>query len=524
MWKMRILRRLLKIANYVMACLKTNSTTMNAFLCFSVIGTLASMVLFTLRITSVISFNEPLQVQTSGDEYTNLFYIWKATQGLPVYNDRFVVPFTATVYNWLFHESYAAFINGVSNVFTLSDAWQPTLGRILTLIAMSASAIASYFAFSRVSDAQSLPEKFLCLSFAVYLMFGPLIGFWSMTVRADLGGLFFEILSTLIFISLYTRQRLLAVLGLIVCVYLAWSFKQSNVFAAGGAGLFLVVRRDWKTFLLLITVLPTAWGITFLVGEKMWLHSILMQDYPLLYSFERLVRNMVNFAIKMGPILLFLLGLLVFALRTKKIIPAFWQSNAFMYALCTSVCAVALAIPASAQIGASENYYFSLSYFLGLIIFSSIPILKSFDGGIRLPVMGACIGWITLSIAVLLVVFGYTGVTNLRHLHIKNMALKECADVLPRPLYVTSNYLGLPWMTRDNPHFVLSYTYPLERKLGRKFENGGIGGMISGKKFAAVVSISETDSIDGASLDDYTRIEISQCSGSFVYRRNPGNS
>ena len=68
--------------------------------------------------------------------------------------------------------------------------------------------------------------------------------------------------SAAFFLGLYPRRPLVAVLAAAACAYLAWSFKQSNVFLAGGVGLFLLARRDWVRLGILCAVMTTACGAT----------------------------------------------------------------------------------------------------------------------------------------------------------------------------------------------------------------------------------------------------------------------
>ncbi len=494
---------------------------MRIFTGLAIFGAVMSLSLFGVRAVSVISFSEPMQVHTTGDEFTNFFYIWKYVQGLPVYNNRFDSPYSATVYNWLFYYSYGIFTKVILGIFSLKDAWLPTVSRFFTLMAIVSSVVASYVAFVRASRAQDRTDKVMCLAFAVFLMFGPLIGFWALTVRADFWAMFFEIIGTVLFLSHYPRRRFSAVIFLIIAVYLAWSFKQGNVFSAGGAGLLLLVRRDWKPLLLLVTVLPAAWGITFLVGDSLWAHVILMSDYPFFFSVERMLRNIANFGVKTGPILLFLAGLAAVVIKSRGRMVMLWRNDTFVLGAGAALLATVVSIPASAQHGGAENYFFTISYFLCLMMMASLPILRMEGGSaLKIPVLAGSVGWVTLSAAVILVLTGFTGVTSVRSQHDNYMAMKRCADTLPRPLFFNNPFMGLPWMTPGNTPYVFSYVYYAERAMGRKFQYGGFGGLIAKGKFAAIVNSSRQKKIDGATLDHYSLVKRPQCSGLYVYMRH----
>jgi len=480
------------------------------------------LTLFAVRFSSAISLTEPLQLHTTGDEFTNIFYVWKYTQGQPIYNDPYESPYSLFVYNRLFPAVYGTFSKAIMWVFSLEDAWLPTVSRLLTLIAAFAGAAASYISFVRASEAHDNSRKALCLGFAIFIMFGPLIGFWALTVRADLWAMFFEIIGITLFLAYYPRKRISAVLFVVVAVYLAWSFKQGNIFSAGGVGLLLLARRDWKPLLVLATLLPTAWAVTFYIGDELWLRSITLNDYPLLPTVERMVRNMANFGVKSGPLLFFLAALAAVAFKSRDRLMSLWRNDAFMLTSGAAACALTLSIPASAQHGGAENYFFTLSYFLGLMIMASLPMLVR-EGGAALkwPILAGSVGWGTLLVAVILVLSGVAGVTDIRPQHEAYTRMKQCADTLPRPLFINTPYMGLPWMTPGNTPYVFSFVYYKERALGKKFQDGGIGGLIAKGAFNAVVAFDSEGVVDGASLDGYTLTERPQCPDLYVYLRNP---
>jgi hypothetical protein len=81
-------------------------------------------------------------------------------------------------------------------------------------------------------------------------------------------------------------------------------------------------------------------------------------------------------------------------------------------------------------------------------------------------------------------------------------------------------YLSLPWMTPGTEPFVLSYTYTIERAMGRRYERDGIGGLIRDGHFAAVAVPGEAPpaAIDGASLNGYGLVP-GACEGMSVFLR-----
>jgi hypothetical protein len=478
---------------------------------FTVMGLLGAILcisLLVVRIASSISLNEPLQLHVTGDEFSNNFVIWRATQGLPVYADPMSPPYYHPAYNWLFYYFYGYFSKLALGLFSLSDAWIPTIGRYISLLAMMFCIVASYFAFAKTSQAQDNFLKLICLSFAVYVAAGPLIGFWNITARADQWAMTLEIVGCAFFLFFNSERRWTALFLLMIFCYFAWAFKQGNVFAIGGVGLFLLVRQDWKRLAVLVIFIPGTWALTFLTASPLYMENILFVDFPLVFSLQRMVRNLANFISKSGPslILFFVIWLLVF---TKHIsLKSLWRHDGFVFAVGGIICSAFLSIPASAQTGGAENYFFMLSYFISLMVLASVPEIKALDKKIlkRVFVVGS-FGWSTLIVAITMVLFGVVGVINVRDQHDNYSAGKRCIDSLARPLFVNNPYLLLPWMAPGNESYTISYTYYLERQLGRPFKHGGFGGLISSGKFASLAlqasDAAVPQNFDGASLSGY---------------------
>ena len=114
----------------------------------SLIGAIVAIALCVARVYSVISFSEPLQSVTSGDEQASLLAIWKVVHGQTVYTDRFRAPFTLYSYNWLFAQVYGAVVGVVSAALRLGDAWLPTIARLVTFSGACWIGVAAYRGFA----------------------------------------------------------------------------------------------------------------------------------------------------------------------------------------------------------------------------------------------------------------------------------------------------------------------------------------------------------------------------------------
>lgn len=476
----------------------------------AVVGATFCLALMAARLTSAISFAEPLQLVTSGVEYESLFAVWKKIQGLAVYTSRFEPPFSMALYNWAFYDFYGLAAGAALRLFSLGDAWLPTVARLVTLVATAAGTAATYVVFARALEARDGTAKLLAAAFAVFVMTGPLVGFWAMTLASDIMALTLEISAVAIFMALYPAQRWRAVILAATAAYLAWSFKQSAVYASGTIGLFLLLRREWGPMFLFAGLMAGAWTATLLLGQPQYVKNVLFADYTLFYSIQRLARNLGNLVVKSGPSLFLLAALAVAVLRSGTLRRALWRNDRVVLGLAGCLTTSLVAIPISSQSGGAENYYFALSFFLSLLALAGLCETMRAGGpvpGTALrPVLAAgAFGWGTLILSLILVFSGVTGVIDVRHQQEGLMKKKACLAGLPAPLFVHDPYLSLPWMVPNAVPFVLSYTYFRDRDAGKKFKDDGIGGLVRKRQFATIALAPgmPPDKLDGAPLDGY---------------------
>jgi hypothetical protein len=507
----------------------TSDRPFQIFVWLAVLGAAACLILLAIRSYFAISFTEPMQVHTTGDEFSQFYAVWRQIQGLPVYTDRFSPPYYYAIYNWLFYYSYGFVTGIVLDLFSLKDAWVPTVARFISLAGMVVGIFACYVSYLRACGSQTGRYKALSLAFAIFILAGPLVGYWNITVRSDLWARTLEIVGIALFIIYYPKDRWMAILWMILFGYLAWAFKQGSVFSVGAVGLFLLARRDWAPLFVFSSILALAWGLTIYFGEPQYVYNFLLKDFPIIFSYDRMVRNLVNFSVKSGPVLFYLAALVFVIFSTRERLKLFWQNDNFVLGCGGIFCATVIAVPGSAQLGGAENYFFSLSFFLGLMVCASLPILAKLGEAVWTRTLAAGnIGWATLLVAIGLVLSGSTGVINVRNQHTNYMAGKRCIDSLPRPLYVNNPYLSLPWMAPNTEPYVVSYNYLDDRNAGQAFKFGGIGGLISTGHFK-VLAIQRggkipPKKIDGGHLKNYTLVhkKISAqnpCGKFFIFNR-----
>lgn len=492
------------------------------------IGMLAMLVavlaflLCLVRIYNSASFSEPIQLLTSGDEVSSFFGTWNAMHGLDIYLDRFQSPYSLADFNWLFYETSAVWTRFWLKALSLNEAWIPTLVRFWTIAGCATGGTAAFLLFRDILRKQDAANSALALGISALLVWGPLYGFWSFTARPDVWAVSLEIIAISAFIALYRSHPVVSVILVSVIAYLGWSFKHTTVFGLGSVGLFLLFRRDFKLLALLTFSSVLFWVITFASMSTIYFETIFTIGHPLAYSLERALRNFTNFALKTTFLWLPLAGFVALVVsRERKIFDL--KDDALLLALCGVGFTLPVEFALSFQTESSENYYFTPAFFMAFLFICLVSRTRFLSARTQTVITGlSSAGLILTALAILSVLFGLSGFLKPPGNQQLINAQKICLDSLQRPLYVNDRLMSLPWNTPNNTSYVRSYHYELERSLGRKFENDGIGGMIRDGKFAtiAVPSKPAPDKVDGATLEGYHLLP-EQCAGMSIFVRNP---
>ena len=471
--------------------------------------------LMLVRAFYAISFTEPLQGITTGAEAQSLNAIWRYIQGYPIYRDMHKIPFSAPVYNWLYFAAYGTIAGFFLDLLALEDPWLPTITRLITFTGILCGTILIYRFFIMAFQVIEPDLKRLCFAFAIFLFFGPLIGFFGVSTNPDIWAWVFDIAAIYIFFRYYDKHPF-AILMVCVFAYLAWAFKQIFIYTPGTIGLFLLMRRDWKNLFLMCMILGVAWIMTLVIGGQLYIDNILFLGTTNEYLLKVIVRNILKFLEKSTPSVVGVFGISLFLVSNPKLIRELACQSTSRMAFLGIFVAACLSLPTSMKSGAAENYYFTLSFFLVFAMLATLIWLVR-NNSVPRPLWGLLgVGWVLNMIAVLTVFAGVNGLLSVRPYHDDLMGAKACMKDLPKPIFVEHIYLSLEWMNPAEHHFVLGYNYLLDRQAGVEFERGGINGLIQEGYFAALLLKQQNGWFDSA---DFKRLS-KPCGEFIVYMRD----
>jgi len=473
-----------------------------------------------IRIVDAISFSEPLLVMTSGAEFETNFALWKSIHGHAVYTSPYEIPYAASYYGWLFYAVYGEIIGTVMRVLSLSDEWLQTLGRLVSLSVTAAGTWLCWRILVLAARGQPLLTR-LAAPLALTIFFGPLIGYWAISLNCEIGATTLTLAGAYVVLRRYERDRLGTVAIASLLSLAAWSFKQSYVYPAVTLGLFLLLRRDLASLLVMVAIHALGVSLVIWAGSPAFLGLFFLFDQTMSFAFWQLARNLINLAVKTTPHLALLVPLAALAM----LIPSRWRTLADDTLLAFGVCGLAatsvMTIAASAKIGAAENYYFPMVPFLAYAGVAAASWLAEHEVLPRLHSPALTAGFALHAAACLAVILGFTGVTKVEDYHKRYVEHRECLKGRLSPIITSDVMSNLPWISgSEGPHFVLANIYYEDRALGRTFERGGVSGLIKEGYFGTIALWKNSpQELDGTNVTLHYEVEVDDCAGLTIYRR-----
>lgn len=470
------------------------------------IGALAALLLVALRAWHVFSFSAPLHVVTSGFEEESLFALWKFHHGWPIYHDPYAIPYTASYFNWFFYNAYGVFVSTFLSLFNLSEAWIPTLGRLLTLLIVTLGFAVTYvlLTYSRARFLSST-YKITAFSLAVLLWFGPLVGYWAMTVRPDLLGLLFDTFAAAFILLFINKRPRWAIVGAALACYLSWSCKQINIVMPLAIGFYLLFQRKWGLWALFSCLLVLGYSLTLFIATESMLNSLFFIKTAIPLSSAVWVNNLTLFVKKSSPVWILLDLIILTSVLDKRKRTLILRHPAVQLGGWGLLAWALTLLPASSKVGSADNYHFIALLFLTFIVGGGLSILLKHQRiwhEITLGLSGV-VFLIAVSVAAL-----NGSMQALTAQHVQHLALQKCMACLPKPIFILNHYAALPWINPSSHSFVIAHNYWFDRAQGLPFEQGGIGGLIQQGYFKTLLlphAILQAGNLDGASLSEYQR-------------------
>jgi hypothetical protein len=465
------------------------------------IGLCAAVLIRRLISVSVAAGIPPGVACTTGCEEASFNALWDVIHGAPLYPDPRRIPFASSYFNWLFYVGYAALIRPFVAGYTGQSI--VVVGRLVTL---SAAVVGSMFLVR--TAVQRLGATWTTASLcAATLFFGPLVGWWILTVRPDLWALALAAAGAYVLIARGDRLGFLPVLPAALFFFLAWSMKPSVVLSFASVIVWLLLRREFRAAALLGGVFAALCASAMAFLGPAFRFSMVHMAEGSTYDVGSGISNLKDAVVKALPLeVLALPGLWLVVRRARA------QSGAVPWACLTlGSVGIAITVPMSAvtscKDGAWSNYFFESA------LMATLVAIGGCSAGIRVFPKFAIAAAFLLAAGQALVVTGRVGVIDLepsaRELAQRWQAWKD----EPQPRFSADLRLNLPWISPGSEGFVLAYNYARDRERGIPFENGGIRGLISKGYFKALMLQGDLTSFDGADLSGYRVVDRSMGMG-----------
>ena len=435
-----------------------------------------NLAVFSVRALSIWKYGS--MFSTEGGEFLMIYSVWKGTRHLPVYEWPFTFPFSISLYNYLFYESYAVFLR----VIGAWDSGIQTSGRLFTSLFAVVGALAQWRLVQSRLNLRGA-SNFLSLLFALGLWFSTsMVRYWALTIRPDMAA----VAMVMVALAMVLRRARFGFALAGVFFYLAWSFKQSVVLALAAVCLFLLIQRRWRDLSILASVFSLLTVATLLLGTPEYRFSVLVAPrlvvgFSLSFAWFQakpfLLENVYWIAI---PIALF------FPSTARRADPA------FRLLMTVFVVAFMGGFLAMSKAGGAPNYFLE-----SFVAASTLFQIAVFTAPRKLIHSLLLIGCVQPALQLAMApsersTFGTVQIASAGE-YANAVAVSDKLAQLKKPIFTTDQTFSMPWFsTGDRPQaLVIDPQFHNATRL--RSENGGIDGMLQRGEVPTVILNTGSD-------------------------------
>jgi hypothetical protein len=454
----------------------------------------ASLILFLVRIYYAFSFVTPYMLSTTGYEWESMLSIWNFIHHQAVYTDPHRIPFTVSYYNWGYYYFYGSITQVCLHLLHLNDIWIPTVGRFISLgFTLIAGGI--FWLASRDLIKQGLfARRPIALAWCLIATCSPLAGFWSISVRPDIGALAFEAAGLYVILCYLRKQNERLIILAALLFYAAWAFKQSSVTMLTGSVLALLLLKRWRAFFTLSVLWWLLVLVTLFVGGPVYRENILFSQQHIPSTVSLGLSNVLRAAEKNPFFLLSAAVILAVSTRQFRLLASRPIEAALTLVVLFSCC---FALFTSCKYGANDNYCIP-TVWAAMLAFA----LMSERMSVLLKLVGLAVCSCLMVGAIALVPAGLTFSYSYRDQDITHRNVAAKLSLLSGPAFVSDGYSDLPWVQRFSPHFVIPDTYYFDQAAGIPLEDGGWEGL-AGRGYFATLALDRAFSPPPSMLAKY---------------------
>lgn len=425
---------------------------------------IVTLILFVIRLYNTFSIQHSL---TGGIEDEGLLAIWLTKNTNFFQNHYLLFPkienfdnkiFNLFQYNWLWYVANSQLVTLFETIFSLSDKYFANLVRVNNLIFSIVSFIILYLIFLK----QKISPK-INFIFSFFIIFGPLIGFWSFSAKPDMAYLMFEIFAIYLIIKNINKLNWKNILFITLVLYLSWSMKQTSIITSIALFIYLILKKNKIIYFYSFSFL-TLIITTFIIGGETYISNLLWLNAKTNFSLLHFIKLFFSSIFKILP--LFVLSILIF-ISLKKVKKIKIKNNNILLFLLTGIMCSTINIILSYHIGSAPNYYFISAIYLLIFTIFNFKQISLFNSNFN------NIFNLSLIIQIILIIFvisGLLGKTKPHHFD-QVEKFKICTSNIKTPIFFSKiEYYRLPWIAGNyekNP-LIQNWFYD------RRYENQNI--------------------------------------------------